>query len=335
MAQSGQGSLKTQKFLQTAPYPAMSDSHLNTSLILIEILRKIPKTAYTSAEAIQQHLHNLGHPLTIRSVQRHLQTLCQHFDIECDDRSKPYGYRWKSHARGLRMPILTEQESLMLMLARRHLENLLPVNVMNAVRPFFDEAANKLVYGQPEYEWLGKVAVAPTSQPLLPAPIADGVLEAAGLALYENRWLRLRYRNQSGYENDYRVMPLGLVQQGETLYLVVRFAGHEDEQHLALHRILQAAVSTESFQRPQFKLHDYCAAGHFGFGDGKTIRLTFSISRTAGFHLTQTKLAANQIILQETPEHYRFQAELPDSAMLDWWLMKFGEDVWDVEKEAI
>lgn len=43
--------------------------------------------------------------------------LCQHFDMEQDDRSKPYGYRWLSHSKGFSIPTLNEQESLLLMLA--------------------------------------------------------------------------------------------------------------------------------------------------------------------------------------------------------------------------
>ncbi len=53
----------------------------------------------------------------IRSIQRHLDTLSEHFDIESDDRAKPYGYRWKERAQGIALPTLTPQESLMLRLA--------------------------------------------------------------------------------------------------------------------------------------------------------------------------------------------------------------------------
>ena len=66
--------------------------------------------------------------------------------------------------------------------------------------------------------------------------------------------------------------------------------------------------------------------------DGSKIRLTFSIRHGAGYHLTETKLAENQIILEEDQEHYRIQAELVDSTMLNWWLAKFGNDIWDIEK---
>ena len=311
------------------------DYNLCAALLLLQILKKIPKNRKISAQEITRYLEETGQKRDERSVQRYLAVLCEHFDIECDMSSRPYGYRWKSHARGLDIPILNEQESLMLMLAEQRLVKLLPTNVMNAMQPFFQHARHKLIYdaeGRPEREWLGKVAVVPTSQPLLPPDISDGILEAVSGALFQNRWLDITYRNQNGFEKSYRVMPLGLVQQGSVLYLVARFEGFDDERNLALHRIQTASISLQTFPRPNFNLQAYCDSGRFGFGEGKRIRLTFSISHHAGFHLTETKLANNQCIVEETREHYRFQAELIDSTMLDWWLAKFGDEVWDIEK---
>ena len=157
----------------------------------------------------------------------------------------------------------------MLMLAKKHLENLLPPNVMRSVQPFFQQAERKLVYeaaDKPEREWLGKVAVVPTSQPLLPPPLDENILNTISSALYQNRWLTIHYRNQNGHESERRVMPLALVQQGSTLYLVVQYDGYEDKRHLAVHRIQQARLGTMSFKRPPFDLTAYCAEGRFGYG---------------------------------------------------------------------
>ena len=40
--------------------------------------------------------------------------ITEHFDVECDDRGKPYGYRWKVKAKGLSLPGMSQQESLLL-----------------------------------------------------------------------------------------------------------------------------------------------------------------------------------------------------------------------------
>lgn len=130
-------------------------------------------------------------------------------------------------------------------------------------------------------------------------------------------------------------MPLGLAQQGPRLYLVCRYAGYDNERSLALHRILSAKATTIPFDRPKdFNLAAYDNDGRFGFGEGRCICLTFRISKDAGFHLTETPLSKDQTVT-EAEDHYEICATVVDSAQLDWWLRGFGEEVWDVRREAL
>lgn len=318
---------------------AQEDS-ITTALLYLHILRSIPKRRKTTVREIHSQLQALGYERTERSIQRTMNTLCEHFDIECDMQSKPYGYRWKSAARSLDIPAMNEAESLLLLLADRQLQGLLPANIYRALAPFFEQAKRTLgehsAIATPEQQWLDKVAVVPTAQPLLPAPIDDAVFDAVSSALYQNRWLEVDYQNQKGQRKTARVMPLALVQQGPTTYLVVRFDGYHDTRHLALHRILAAKTSTMTFTRPaDFNLQQHLDDASFGFGRGNKIRLTFSISHSAGYHLTETPLSADQQILTTDAEHYRIRATVVDSAMLDWWLAKFGDEVWEVEKISL
>lgn len=312
---------------------------LETVLLHLHILRILPKNRKISVQDIHQYLEDLGIQRSERTIQRSMEKLCQHFDIECDMTNKPYGYRWKSESRGLSIPMLSEQESLLLMLAEQQLKALLPRHIMDGMQPFFEQARRKLVYDaadKPEREWLGKVAIVPTSQPLLPAAIAPGILETVSNALFQNRYLHIHYRNQKGHSSEGKVMPLALVQQGPSMYLVVRYEGYDNERHLALHRIRQAELSLQTFIRPKdFDLEHYQSQARFGFGQGDSIRLTFSINKSAGYHLTETPLATDQKILTESDDHYRFTATVVDSEMLNWWLAKFGDDIWDIEKESI
>lgn len=314
-------------------------NNLDTTLLAIELLRRIPRHRKITASELRQSLLESGFDRDLRTIQRHLETLAAHFDdLECDTRSKPYGYCWKSHSHGLSLPLLNEQESLLLLLAKEHLAQLLPSSVLSFMQPFFEQAHRKLADAgdKPERAWLGKAAVVPTSQPLLPPKLADGVLEEASTALFRNCKLDVVYRNQQGVEYKRRVCPLALAQQGSVLYLVVLFEGYTDLRHLALHRLQSAEVTPYVFDRPEdFDFKKHIESGGFGFGTSQHIRLRFSITRSAGFHLTETPLSADQQILEESEEHYRFQASLMDSSMLDWWIRKFGDDAWDVEKEAI
>jgi predicted DNA-binding transcriptional regulator YafY len=271
-------------------------------------------------------------------VQRQLEMLVERFDIECDDRSKPYGYRWKERTKGLSLQVLSEQESLLLILAEQHLKNLLPSPLMKSMESFFIQARSNL--GPPgdaklERQWLSKVRVVSETQRLLPPKVQPGVMEDVSQALYANKLLNLEYRNASGVQSKAEVMPLGLAQQGPRMYLVCRFVGFDNERSLALHRIVSTKVSTLSFERPKdFDLKKYDDDGRFGFGEGKQIRLFFTIEKLAGNHLLETPLSADQTV-KDMGDQLRISATVIDSEHLDWWLRGFGDQVDGIRKTVI
>lgn len=318
---------------------AKRPKEIETTLLQLEILRRIPRLpGKIDAKSLHEDLIDAGFERDLRSIQRSLKTLCEHFEIECDERSKPFGYSWKLNAKGLDLPILNEQQSLLLKLAEQQLKYLLPANIMSYMKPFFEQA-DRLVSGskdKPEYQWLNKVCVTPTSLPLIPAQVKDDIFAAVSQALFQNRLLHIEYQNPKGKKHAATIMPLAIATQGATIYLVCRYEGYNDNRLLALHRIRKASMSTFTFERPKdFNLKTYQNDGHLGFGNGEKIRLSFSIQHDAGFHLTETPLSKDQKILEENDEYYRIQATVAQNDMLEWWLLKFGEDIWDITREPI
>ena len=301
--------------------------NLSTLIVALELLKRIPRGRMVSAPELQQQLADAGLKRELRTIQRQLEKLSVHFGIERDDRSPPYGYRWKDQAPGLSLPGLTEQESLLLALAEEHLRHLLPTGLMRSMRGFFEQArANLLPHhgAQHSRDWLKKVRVVSVTQPLLPPKIDPQVFDAVSNALFADRWLELVYQSAAGKRTESKVMPLGLAQQGPRLYLVCRFEGYDNERSLALNRISSANVSTLGFERPKdFDLQKYDDDGRFGFGEGKRIRLKFRIRKTAGRHLLESPLAADQKV-REVGEDYEITATVVDSGQLKWWLRSFG-----------
>lgn len=316
---------------------------LETAFVLIEILRVLPKSSnrgrQITAKEVQAHLATQGYVRDVRTVQRQLDGLSSRFNIVRDDRNKPYGYCWDPLAQGLALPQLTPQESVLLTFAYHQLGNLLPANLRQGMRGHFDQA-RYLLNQQPgsalERQWLKKVRVIPDNQPLLPAQIDDHILDTISQALYENRYLTLRYTNAKGEEKSKsRVMPLGLAQQGPRIYLVARFEGYANQRILALHRMLEASREADTFHYPtDFNLADYDRDGSFGFGDGQLIEVHFSINKDVGFHLTETPLSADQTI-EEHADHYRVRARLMESQLLDRWLKGWGNRVWAIEYHPV
>lgn len=317
--------------------PKRSDTH-KTVLMALEMLRRIPRNRKISASELHEQLANLDLARDLRTIQRQLEMLSAHFDIERDERNKPYGYRWKEKAAGLAVPTLSEQESLLLTLAEQHLKALLPANVMKSMESFFVQARTNLGptgKSSRDREWLSKVRVVSTTQPLLPPKIQPEVFDEVSNALYGNRWLDVDYKNSAGKRTAAAVMPLGLAQQGTRLYLVCRFRDYDDERSLALNRILAAKASTMTFERPKdFDLKKFDDDGRFGYGEGKRIRLTFNIDKGAGFHMLESRLSEDQTDV-ELEDCYEISATVVDSAMLDWWLRGFGDDVWNIRRSRV
>lgn len=311
----------------------------DTLFISLEILKRIPRSRKITASEIHQQLMDAGIERNLRSIQRQLESLSEQFDIERDDRSKPYGYKWLENSQGLSLTSLTPQESLILHLAKEHLQNLLPHKVMRSMDGFFTQAKRNLTSennAQLERQWPKKIRSVATSQPLMPPKIVDGVFEAVSEALYTNHWLNLDYINVSGKRSNIKVMPLGMVQQGPRLYLVCRYDGYDNERNLALHRIKLAQISTIGFKRPKdFNLTEYDEDGRFGFGEGQKIKLSFNISFEAGNHLYETPLSLDQEITKNPDGGLNISATVVDSEMLTWWLRGFGNNVKGIVKEEI
>lgn len=309
-----------------------------TVLLALELLRRIPRQRKVSALELHEQLTAVGVERDLRTIQRQLEMLSEHFDIERDSRNKPYGYRWKDRAVGLALPMLSEQESLMLTLAEQHLRNLLPASLMKSMAGFFVQARSNLgpqSNARRERAWLSKVRVIRESQPLLPPKVKPGVFEEVSNALYGNRWLKVDYTNASGKSTSAEVMPLGLAQQGPRLYLVCRYRGFDNERSLALHRIRSAAASSLTFERPRgFDLQKYDDDGRFGFGEGKLIHLTFLISKNSGFYLRESPLSVDQHVT-ELDGRLKISATVVDTLQLDTWLRGFGDQVTGIKKRQV
>ena len=311
---------------------------LETVLMAIELLKRIPRNRKVSASELHVQLIDKGMVRDIRTIQRLLEVLSERFDIERDDQSKPYGYRWKEVSAGLALPYLSEQESLLLQLAQQQLSLLLPSAMMRSLNTFFEQARcnlNTQSNAKLAKQWLSKVRVVATTQPLQPPKIEPAVFEAITNALYGNHWLNIVYQNAAGEQTTSEVMPLGLAQQGPFLYLVARFKDYDNERSLALHRFKSAVKLDRTFARPaEFDLQKYDDSGRFGFGDGQYIQLTLKIKKYAGLHIVEAPLSKDQTVTEQG-DCYLITATIVDTDILDRWIRGFGADVVAINKTKI
>lgn len=319
----------------------MAGSHsyaLDNALLILEILRRIPRRHYTTSVHLHEQVAAAGYSVSLRTVQRHLDAICSRFPIECDTRGKPFGYRWVEGAEGLSLPMLTASEALLLALAKSELSQLLPARTLTSMAPLFASAHRQLDDSpapQVERRWLKKIRRIPDNQPLLVPKIVPSVFEAVSEALYHERELRILYRNVQGKAQEATVWPLGLVQQGTRLYLVCRFKSYDNTRILALPRILQAGVCSQTFPWPEeFNLAEYCEGGDFGISRGRKVRLSFRIDKQCGRHLLESPLSTDQMAHEEE-DCLRVTATVVETELLHRWLNGWGEQVRDVVIEAV
>lgn len=67
---------------------------LDTTQLMLELLHRIPRVRKATASDLHQQLQGAGLDRDLRTIQRQLEVLSQHFDIDRDERTKPYRYRW-------------------------------------------------------------------------------------------------------------------------------------------------------------------------------------------------------------------------------------------------
>ncbi len=310
--------------------------NLETVHISLELLKRIPRQRKVSAPELHAQLIEAGYARDLRTVQRQLESLCKHFDIECDDSSRPYGYRWKESAVGLSLPGLTEQESLLLCLAEEQLRHQLPASLMKSFKGFFEQARRNLspvAIDAPvtrAREWLGKVRSVSPTLPMLPPKVAAGVFENVSQALYNNCWLEVSYSNVGGKRTQAKVMPLGLAHQGVRLFLACRFDGYSDTRSLALHRIQSASCTNLHFTRPDdFDLKAYDDNGRFSYGQGVQLRVHLWVNDYQALLLSETPLSTDQQLNPSSGEEggHDLIATLADSMLLVWWIRSQGRSI--------
>jgi predicted DNA-binding transcriptional regulator YafY len=299
----------------------------------LALLETIPRSGKRSTTEIAERLAAKGFKTYPRMVQRDLQLLAEAFQIECDDRSKPFGWRWRQDARAISLPGMTTSQALSFHLVEAYLRNLFPAQVLDELRPYFeqsrrllDDASSRTPLGR----WPTRVRVEMPEMPLRPATIKPAVHQAVTDALLLGRQLQIVFRPK-GKDSDatHRIHPLGLIQHGRVLYLSARYYEYEKPRLVAVHRIVRATMLDEEVDPPRgYSLDGWLASGVMGFGgSGKPMQVKLEFSEGAGNHLLESPLAEDQQASVVDESTVALSATVQDTERLRWWLLGFGPRV--------
>jgi len=293
---------------------------------LLRLIPQEPRSATTAAlfDELSKRHDELGR----RTVERDLRDLQEHFDLQVDEREKPYLWSWRADANFRFKPRLTDAEGIALLLAQAHLRTLLPPQVQEKLKPWFRMADKELSAGA----WMGdhqRTVVVPSAM-MLQAPVLDDVvLNDVHEALARRRQLTAVYRSKGARAGRRSVLhPLGLIVRGQIHYLACTFDGFQDVRQLALHRLSETSVGTSMSAVPEeFDLSEYAGRAGRYEAEGE-VTLVARFTEAAAEHLRETPLSADQVMCELVGEPV---VEVTASVTLDqplrWWLRAFGSQV--------
>lgn len=303
-----------------------ASSPLEEALVLLEILKRIPRSSDVSVNDLLNSLNDSGYQISRRTLQRYLKGLSERegFGVIRNDKSKPYGYRRKVNEGGFSITKLTPNESLLLRLAQEHMARFIPSRLVSDLSFLFEEAKrtlNEQSASEKERQWLSKVGVVNATMPQIPPVVLPRVFSAVSDGLYRNLKIEVDYEKINGEKIKATVAPLALIQQDVRLYLVCQFDGYPNFRHLALNRIKRANLTSFSFERPKnFNLASYTSGRHLNFSNGGLKRLVMEFANPDTEKvLKEAPFSKDQKIEKIGENLWRLTATIVDSNLVDGW----------------
>ena len=241
-----------------------------SSLRQLQLLQILPRhTSKISTLEIQSQLNDLGYSVSLRMIQRDLESLESVMPIVCDDRERPFGWSWHQSAFGLQ-PSMDPIEALTFSLAEQYLEPLMPSKSFKRIKVFFDRANSilKKIKRNEISRWRERVRVEHQWQRLEPPKINDQVEAEIYDALLKGRQLSVLYTNRAEKRAKERIInPLGLVLRGQIHYLICSMDEDKDNpRFLPLHRFTKAEWNGNTSYEPKgFSVDKYIKDNNLGY----------------------------------------------------------------------
>ncbi|MCC2636589.1 MAG: transcriptional regulator-like protein [Moraxellaceae bacterium] len=309
---------------------------ISLALRYIDMLAMIPRyPEKVTTSQIDQRMEIQGYKVNRRTIERNIKELSQAFGIQCFDDSKPHGWAWPTDARQRMAPAMNQAEALTLLMVKRHLVQMLPTLVVEALKPQFEQAEQRLngvLSHQQLSSWQKKILAVPPTQPLQSPVTPRNIRDVVYSALALNARFQGSYRLKDGtLRKDHVFNPLGLVIRGHVTYLVATVFDYDDVRLYALHRFQKTTLLEDEAGRtiPGFDLDSYVheQQGLDFPGEHGLIDLDVTFFEGAGLHLAESPLADKQVITPIAAGQHRIQARLRETEQLLWWLLGFGANV--------
>ena len=295
--------------------------HKNTRQILEELREKDPEFA-----------------VSVRSIQRSLESLSRIFPITSETRGRTNYWSWVDKDALTQIPAMSTSTAFVLRLASDYLKPIMPPATLRVLEPYFKHA-DRILRGTALEAWKDHAAIITPGPALMPPPIAAEVQEAVCEALMSHRKIEVQYRGKhEGKPKSIVLSPQGIVVRTGIVYLLATAWDFEDVRHYVLHRMsAPRSIDEPATRLPDFRLQEHLASdGAFAYPESaEKLRLRALFDSTTGAHLTESRLSEDHRTTVTDDGKVLVEATVDDTAELRWWLRRFGSLVEVLEPELL
>lgn len=296
-------------------------------LTMLQLIPRAPQ--FKATTTLQALLAERGFIIELRSIQRDLEKMSNHFPLLCNKNERPY--RWSfDPSFTSNLPALDTASALTLVLAEEYLKGLLPQIAVDKLSPQFN-GARKYLDGLQENgyaSWARQVRAIPNGKALLPATVSPQVWQGISDALLERQAINVEYLSRQQKEvKSFTLHPQGLVVRHSVSYLLAMVNDYDDIRQFALHRIHNLISSDAPYrEQPNFSVESYIEQGAFGYPLAqKDVELIAKIDKGMAWLLAETPISTKQQLSEpDTNGWVTLTATVPNDQQTQWWIMGFG-----------
>lgn len=303
-------------------------------LAMLQLIPRAPH--YKATTTLQALLEERGFTVELRSIQRDLEKMSNHFPLLCNKSERPYRWSFDANFKS-NLPAMDTATALTLVLAEEYLKGLLPQIAVDKLDNQFHTARKFLEGLQDNHfaDWARQVRAIPNGKALLPAVIKPQVWQDVSDALLYGYAIDVDYLSrQQGEVRQFTLHPQGLVVRHSTSYLLATVNQYQDIRQFALHRIHQLTRSTAEFKtQPEFSVEKYIAKGAFGYLLAQQqVELIAKIDQGVAWLLSETPVSKQQQLSEPDENGWvTLIATVPNDQQTQWWLMGFGARIEVIE----
>ena len=158
---------------------------------------------------IHRRLRDEGFTVSLRTLQRDLESLSGSFPIGSEHQGRSLAWYWAGKATLFSIPAMDAYTALTFLLAEANMQTLFPAGIRASMKPYFDAPRDVLVKQDRRHlkNWKEKIRFVARGQPLKPAPVRPEVVRAVHEALLQDKRLLARYRKREEARGKERELP--------------------------------------------------------------------------------------------------------------------------------